>query len=58
VWQIKTLKERFRVYVDGRGVLRCDHTVHFLGLPVLRLHYKITARPSAASEPRDAAATR
>ena len=41
VWQIKTLKEKFRVFVDDRGVLRCDHSVRFLGLPVLRLHYKI-----------------
>jgi hypothetical protein len=23
-------------------VLRCDHAVRFLGLPVLRLHYKMT----------------
>ena len=44
VWHIKTLKELFRVYVDGHGVLRCDHTVRFLGLPVLRLHYKIVRR--------------
>jgi hypothetical protein len=41
VWHIKTLKERFRVYVDDRGTLRCDHTVRFLGLPVLSLHYKM-----------------
>ena len=41
VWHIRTLKELFEVYVDDRGVLRCDHSVRFLGLPVLRLHYKI-----------------
>jgi hypothetical protein len=41
VWHIRTLKERFHVYVDERGVLRCDHAVRFLGMPVLRLHYKI-----------------
>ena len=41
VWQIKTLRELFHVYVDDRGVLRCDHSVRFLGLPVLTLHYKI-----------------
>jgi len=41
VWQIRTLKERFHVYVDAHGVLRCDHAVRFLGLPVLTLHYKI-----------------
>jgi hypothetical protein len=41
VWRVRTLKEHFRVYVDGKGVLRCDHAVKFLGLPVLRLHYKM-----------------
>jgi hypothetical protein len=44
VWHIKTLKELFRVYVDDHGVLRCDHSVRFLGLPVLSLHYKIVKR--------------
>jgi hypothetical protein len=46
VWRIRTLKEHFRVYVDDKGVLRCDHAVRFLGLPVLRLHYKMF-RPAA-----------
>jgi hypothetical protein len=49
VWHIRTLKERFRVYVDERGVLRCDHAVRFLGLPVLTLHYKIFRREPEAS---------
>lgn len=44
VWQVKTLKERFRVFVDDAGTLRCDHAVRFLGLPVLSLHYKIFRR--------------
>jgi hypothetical protein len=48
VWQIKTLRELFRVYVDDRGVLRCDHRVRFLGLPVLSLHYKIVRRAEDA----------
>jgi len=48
VWQIKTLKEHFRVYVDGDGTLRCDHAVRFLGMPVLKLHYKIMKRAAAA----------
>lgn len=48
VWHIRSLKEHFHVYVDERGVLRCDHAVRFLGLPVLRLHYKI-ARVAAAA---------
>jgi hypothetical protein len=42
VWMIRSLVEQFRVYVDAKGVLRCDHAVRFLGLPVLRLHYKMT----------------
>ena len=33
VWRIATLKEQFRVYVDAKGALRCDHSVQFLGLP-------------------------
>jgi hypothetical protein len=45
VWYIRTLRESFHVYVDTEGVLRCDHSVRFLGLPVLRLHYKIFRRP-------------
>jgi len=47
IWQITTLKELFRVYVDDHGVVRCDHTVRFLGLPVLSLHYKIGRRADA-----------
>ncbi|HEY3806469.1 MAG TPA: hypothetical protein VGL61_27885 [Kofleriaceae bacterium] len=42
VWMIRTLVERFRVFVDAKGALRCDHSIRFLGLPVLRLHYKMT----------------
>jgi len=42
VWRIRSLVERFRLYVDDFGALRCDHTVRFLGLPVLSLHYKIS----------------
>lgn len=41
---LRTLRERFHVYVDSDGVLRCDHWVRFLGLPVLTLHYKMTPR--------------
>ncbi|HSD88003.1 MAG TPA: hypothetical protein VLB44_10835 [Kofleriaceae bacterium] len=47
VWHIKTLKEHFRVFVDPQGVLRCDHSVRFLGMPVLKLHYKIVRRAEA-----------
>ena len=49
VWHVRGMKERFRLYVDAAGFLRCDHTVRFLGLPVLRLHYKIVRRAAAAS---------
>jgi len=42
VWRVRTLVEHFRVYLDAEGVLRCDHRVRFLGLPVLALHYRIT----------------
>ena len=49
VWQIKTLKEHFRVFVDDAGVVRCDHHVRFLGLPVLSLHYKIFKRADLAA---------
>lgn len=38
---IRTLHEIFHVYVDADGILRTDHIIHFLGLTVLRLHYKI-----------------
>ncbi len=41
IWRIATLREKFRIYVDAAGVLRCDHTVRFLGLPVVALHYKL-----------------
>jgi hypothetical protein len=41
VWRVSTLHEEFRVYVDNGGVLRCDHSIRFLGLPVLHLHYRI-----------------
>jgi hypothetical protein len=47
VWQVTSLKETFRVYVDGKGVPRCDHHVRFWGLPVLELHYKLSRSASA-----------
>jgi hypothetical protein len=49
VWMVRTLREQFRVYVDSQGVLRCDHKLGFLGLPVLRLHYKMTRNTRAPS---------
>lgn len=67
VWRIQSLKELFHVYVDAHGVLRCDHTVKFLGFRVLRLHYKVfravgvssrsySGRGVTAFEPEDDAA--
>ena len=41
VWRVRSLHEEFRVYVDDANVLRCDHRVRFLGMPVLHLHYRI-----------------
>ena len=49
-WRVrnfKTLHELFHVYVDEDGVLRTDHTITFLGLTILRLHYKMTRREKA-----------
>lgn len=43
-WRVRyigTLREIFYLYIDGEGVLRTDHTVKFLGLVILRLHYKM-----------------
>jgi hypothetical protein len=44
-WYVRnfsTLHEIFRVYVDEEGVLRTDHAISFVGLTILRLHYKMT----------------
>jgi hypothetical protein len=50
---IKTLHELFHVYVDSEGVLRVDHTVSFLGLVIIRLHYKMTLVAPSAVNPID-----
>jgi hypothetical protein len=52
----KSLHEIFHVYVDEEGVLRTDHEIQFLGLTILRLHYKMTLTAKARSE-ADGAAT-
>ncbi|HEY1470914.1 MAG TPA: hypothetical protein VGF61_17885 [Candidatus Acidoferrum sp.] len=44
-WRVRnftTLHELFRVYVDPEGVLRTDHKISFVGLTILRLHYKMS----------------
>src|SRR5262249_22666951 len=38
----KTLHEAFRVYEDAEKILRTDHTISFLGMTIVRLHYKMT----------------
>ena len=60
-WKVRnftTLHEIFRVYVDDEDVLRTDHTITFVGLTILRLHYKMTLAPNTAEgrpAPSDAA---
>ena len=41
---MKTLHEEFDVYTDEKGTLRCDHVVRFVGMTILRLHYRMTAK--------------
>jgi len=38
----KTLHEVFHVYEDSEKFLRTDHTISFLEMKIVRLHYKIT----------------
>ena len=45
VRHVRSLRELFHVSVDVEGVLRTDHTVFFLGLYIIRLHYKMTRAP-------------
>lgn len=45
VRHVRSLRELFHVYLDAEGVLRTDHTVFFLGMSILRLHYKIFRAP-------------
>jgi hypothetical protein len=42
VRHVRSLRELFHVYVDSDGVLRTDHSVFFLGLTIIRLHYRMT----------------
>jgi len=48
-WKVRaftTLHEIFRVYVDQDNILRTDHEIRFVGLTILRLHYKMTLAPA------------
>jgi len=50
-WRVRyfsTLHEIFHVYVDSEGILRTDHEIHFVGLTILRLHYKMTLAAKAS----------
>ncbi len=51
---VKTLHELFHVYVDDENVLRTEHIISFLGLTIIRLHYKM----SLATSHRGAVATK
>jgi len=58
-WRVrnfKSLHELFHVYVDSDGVLRCDHKISFVGITILRLHYKMT-QTREADRPTASAAT-
>jgi hypothetical protein len=46
VRHVRSLRELFHVYVDAEQVLRTDHAVFFLGLSIIRLHYKMTRAPA------------
>jgi hypothetical protein len=49
-WKVRaftTLHEIFHVYVDEEDVLRTDHEIRFVGLTILRLHYKMTMAQKA-----------
>jgi hypothetical protein len=46
----KSLHEIFHVYVDEDGGLRTDHEIQFLGLTILRLHYKMTLAAKMSGE--------
>ena len=49
-WKVRaftTLHEIFHVYVDEEGLLRTDHEIRFVGLTILRLHYKMTIAQKA-----------
>ena len=58
VWRVRTLREKFRVYVNDMNELRCDHSVRFLGMPVLRLHYRIERRRDLPPHPAPAPTNR
>lgn len=49
-WRVRnftSLHELFHVYVDNEGTLRVDHKISFIGLTILRLHYKMSEKMGA-----------
>lgn len=43
-WKVRylaSLHEKLHLYVDQKGVLRTDHTISFMGMTILRLHYRM-----------------
>jgi hypothetical protein len=49
-WRVRnftTLHEIFHVYADEDGILRTDHQITFVGLTILRLHYKMSLAEKA-----------
>ena len=56
-WRVRnftTLHEIFHVYADEDGILRTDHEITYVGLTILKLHYKMTpARSAGALVPQE-----
>jgi hypothetical protein len=56
-WRVRnftTLHEIFHVYADEDGILRTDHEITYVGLTILKLHYKMTpARSAGALMPQE-----
>ena len=56
-WRVRnftTLHEFFHVYADEDGILRTDHEITFVGLTILKLHYKMTpARNQNSQAPHE-----
>jgi hypothetical protein len=45
---IPRLRERFHVYVAPDGMLRTEHNIRIMGIPVVTLHYKMPVSTGAA----------
>jgi hypothetical protein len=49
VWRVAGLHDTLRLYVDQEGCVRCDHSIRFLGVGVITLHYRMAV---SAATPR------